>query len=165
MLTMSQWVIRSQATHPDRVHTNHFDLHGRTLDISPCVRLPKGKSRQVPMHNKVGPTAEGARVVPFGHIQREGDRTTCNSAMASVSLTRIDNLSASGEAMQLEEPMVVSDERDDIPVCTNIAALAEGTELVVQSTARQFGSRGERQTTTRTWNHDKYTQSCARVVN
>ena len=130
-LVASAEFITTGSSHPDRVSTQVFDLHGRGLDILPCVRLPKGKGRAG------GGGTSGAKnkrsnawAAPFLDIQRQNDRSKCNCAMTMLSTTSIITIGAPGDLLKLDEPVVVSDVQGELPVCTSFAALAGDEELV-----------------------------------
>ena len=90
-LVPSAQSIMATSNHPDRVPTASCDLHGRTLDIVPCVRLPKADK-----HNKDQPNCGGHStwVAPLWHIRRNKDRSKCNCVMAALCVTSISTIGA-----------------------------------------------------------------------
>ena len=99
------------------------------------------------------------------HIQRHKDRNKCNCAMTMLSVTRITTVGATGDLLKLDEPMVVSDEAGEVPVCTNFAALAAGEELVLfKGENANAKAKAKAQKAPRTWMQEKGAVDCARAA-
>ena len=68
--------------------------------------------------------------------------------------------------MKLDEPVVVSDVQGEVPVCTNLAALAAGEELVLfrGTPATAKAKDKSKKEKSRTWMQEKDAVECARAV-
>ena len=72
----------------------------------------------------------------------------------------------------MDEPMVVSDEADEVPVCTNFAALAAGAELMLFKDESARGgvaaapkAKGKNaKAKARAWMQEKDVMDCARAA-
>ena len=162
-LVPSPQFITSQSTHPDRVPTSQCDLEGRPLDIAPCARLPKVKVKGLRAAGG-GAKGESAWVAPLWHIQRQKYRTTSNCVMTTISITSIATIGAYGDVLQLDEPLVVSDDKAQVPVCTNVAALAAGDELVLFKEAGAHAKAKAKNKKEKTWMQEKDALDCARAT-
>ena len=157
--------IVTDSHHPDRVATQVCLLDGRTLYIVPCVRLPKA------MRPALAGSSQGLAsqkdcqskdwVAPLWHIRREEERSKCNCAMTDLSVTMITTIGAGGDNLNLADPRVVSDMEQQVPVCTNFAALAAGQELVLLKDAKAK-AKGKPKKAPRTWMQEKDAVACVK---
>ena len=155
--------ICTDSHHPDRVATQVCLLDGRALYIAPCVRLPKAMRPALAGSSKGLASQKDCQskdwVAPLWHIRREEERSKCNCAMTDLSVTMITTIGAGGDDLNLAEPRVVSDMEQQVPVCTNFAALAAGQELVLFK-EQQAKAKGKPKKPPRTWMQEKDAKTC-----
>ena len=85
--------------------------------------------------------------------------------MATLSVTSITTIGAVGDLLKLEEPVVVSDEAGEVPVCTNFAALAAGEELVLfKASPANAQAKPKPKKAPRTWMQEKDAVECDRAA-
>ena len=86
--------------------------------------------------------------------------------MIHLSVTSITTIGVVGDVLNLIQPMVVSDEKDEVLVCTNFAALAAGAELVLfkEESAKATAKAKCKHPQAKTWMQEKDALDCARAT-